>query len=237
MTDSNDRILRTEKRDDQEIGSEAAHEFSAATDLMSDFYREQMSQAAHYQTRIDQTTNWAVTVMAGFLTVVFSSPNIAAYVLLIGVVALCGFLLFETRRYRDYDASRARARILEENLYANTFYPDGAEHDDWRKKLSADLRWPTLKISLREALSRRLKRVYGPLLSILGIAWVLQITIFTPRTPWLESAMIPSVPGVIVVGGVVSFYAGAFILAFWPTSRDAKGEFYGEEIGDWKNYK
>ena len=75
--------------------------------MTSDFYREETSQASHCQARIDRTTNWAVTVMTGFLTVVFFSPNVAAYVLLIGIIALCGFLLFETRRYRFYDAPRA----------------------------------------------------------------------------------------------------------------------------------
>lgn len=95
---------------------------------MSDFYREETSQASHHQARIDRTTNWAVTVMTGFLAVVFFSPNVVAYVLLIGIIALCGFLLFETRRYRFYDAPRARTRLLQENLYANTFRPAGTEH-------------------------------------------------------------------------------------------------------------
>ena len=89
-----------------------------------------MSQVAHYQNRLDQTTNWAVTVMAGFLTVVFSTSDIPAYVLLIGLVALCSFLFFETRRYRSYDASRARTRILQENLYANVFHPTDTKHDE-----------------------------------------------------------------------------------------------------------
>ena len=114
---------------------------------MSDFYREETSQASHYQARIDRTTNWAVTVMTGFLTVVFSRPNVAACVLLIAIIAPCGFLLFGTRRYRFYDASRARTRLLQENLYANTFRPAGTEHTNWREGPSDDLRRPTLKIS------------------------------------------------------------------------------------------
>jgi hypothetical protein len=65
--------------------------------------------------------------------------------------------------------------------------------------------------------------------------WGLRITIFTPRTTWLESAATPSVPGGVVVGGVAAFFLPAPVLAFWPTSRKAGGEFHGEEIGDWKN--
>ena len=89
-------------------------------------------------------------------------------------------------------------------------------------------------MSVFESLSRRLRRVYLPLLAVLGIAWVLQITIFTPDSGWLETAAISSIPGEFVVIGVALFYIGALLLAFWPTSREAKGEFYGEDIGEWK---
>lgn len=223
--------------EDDEIGSEAASQVSQAADLMAEFYRIEMAKTASIQTRIDQTANWAVTVMAAFLTVVFSQPNIAAYVLLIGIVALCGFLFFETRRYQTYDASYSRARMLETNFFANVFHPTGTEHDEWRKEMSDDLRTPTLKMSFREALSHRLRRVYGPLLTVLGIAWMLQITLFTPQTRWIEAAAISAIPGSIVVGGVGVFYLLALLLAFWPTRTEAKTDFHGTEVGDWDRSK
>ena len=237
MTDSKSQDLGEAEAERGEVGREAASEYSQAAALMAEFYRVEASQMASIQARLDQTTNWAVTVMAAFLTVVFSRPNIAAYVLLIGIIALCGFLLFEIRRYRAYDASRSRGRLIEENFFANVFSPGGVDHPDWRKKMGDDLRRPTLKMSFREALSRRLKRVYGPLMTVLGIAWMLQITLFTPQTHWDEAAAIATIPGEYVAGGLALFYVGMGILAYWPTRRSAKGDFHGTDVGDWDSPK
>ena len=150
------------------------------------------------------------------------------------MLALTMFLLFDLRRYRTYDATRSRVRLIEENVFANAFDPAGSVHQDWRQEIGDDLRKPTLKVSMWEALSRRLKRVYLPLLTVLLLAWLFRITIFVSGENPLETAAIPGVPGIIVVGLVGVLYLGASLLALWPTSRHAKGEFHGEEPGDWK---
>lgn len=85
-----------------------------------------------------------------------------------------------------------------------------------------------------EALSRRLQRVYLPLFTVLLLAWVFRITAFVPGETWLRTAALPGVPGTVVVGVVALFYVTAVGLTFLPGSRDAKGEFHGEEAGDWK---
>lgn len=150
------------------------------------------------------------------------------------MLALLMFLLFDLRRYRKYDATRSRVRLIEENVFANAFDPAGTSHRDWRKEIGDDLRNPTLKVSMWEALSRRLKRVYLPLITVLLLAWLFRITIFVSGEDPLETAAVPGVPGIIVVVIVGVTYLGALLLALWPTRREAKGEFHGEESGDWK---
>lgn len=120
------------------------------------------------------------------------------------------------------------------NAFANAFDPTGAELEDWRAELGADLRKPTFKISFRETLSNRVKRVYGPLMSIFGIGWVFEITLFTPERRWTEAAEIPGVSGVVIAALLAVLYGALLLLAYWPAPRKAMGEVYGEEAGEWK---
>ncbi|THE65169.1 DUF2270 domain-containing protein [Salinadaptatus halalkaliphilus] len=195
------------------------------------YYRGEVAQATSSQDRIDQTTNWAITVLAALLSVVFSSPDMPAYLLLVGVLVLCIFLWYEVRRYRFYDMYRARVRFFQENVFANALEPVGVEHPRWREELSDDLRYPTFKVTSWEALSRRLRRIYVLLFAVLGVAWVAKVTLFTQ---WTEAAELPGVHGLVVATLLGTFYLGIVLVAIWPHSRRAKGEVYGEEPGDWK---
>lgn len=220
--------------EEQEVAAAAATDPDEFLSMVPHFYRGEVSQANSAQSRIDRTTDWAIALIAALLSLVFSSPRTPAYLLLIGVLALCVFLFFEVRRYRFYDVWRSRVRMLQENVFANAFDPSGAEHPQWRTVLGEDLRRPTFKVSVLEALSRRIRRVYGLLFVVLGVAWASKVTLFTPETRWTEAAELPGVPGTIVAGGLVLFYAGILLLAVWPSDREAKGEIHGEAADDWK---
>ena len=188
-------------------------------------------------TRLDLTIDWAIGVIAAVLALSFASPESPPYFLLIGILALTIFLMFDVRRYRSYDATRSRVRMIEENVFANAFNPEGSVHTEWRREIADDLRKPTLKVSIREALTRRLRRVYFPLLSVLLVAWIFRITLFVPDEPWFETAAVPGIPGIIVVISVLSYYLAGMVLTAWPTSRQAKGEYHAVEPGDWKSDK
>lgn len=218
----------------REVAQEAAQDQSKFLSLMPHYYRGEVSQMSTRLDRLDLTIDWAVAVIAAMLALSFGSADNPPYFLLIGMFAMVLFLLFDVRRYRAYDAARARVRMVEQNLFANAFSPDGTEHEGWRKEIGDDLRYPTLKVSYREAVSRRLRRVYLPLLTILLVAWVFRITIFVPGESWLETAAIPGVPPEFVVAAVGVFYLAMAALTLLPTSREAKGEFYDQEAGDWK---
>ncbi len=221
-------------RGDEEIGAEIAGDTEALLSALPHYYRGEVSQANASQDRIDRTTNWAITVLAALLSVVFSSPDMPAYLLLIGGLVLSMFLSYEVRRYRFFDLYRARVRFFQENVFANALDPVGAEHPRWREELSADLRYPTFKVSMLEALSRRVRRIYGLLFAVLGIAWAAKVTLFTPESRWTEAAELPGISGVVVAVAVAAFFVCVLAVAMWPHGRRAKGEVHGTEPGGWK---
>ncbi|OIB56284.1 DUF2270 domain-containing protein [Natrialba sp. SSL1] len=220
--------------EDEEIGAAAATDPDDFLAMVPHFYRGEVSQASSAQDRLDRTTDWAITLIAALLSLVFSSADMPAYLLLVGLLLLSMFLFFEVRRYRFYDVWRARVRLLQENVFANAFDPAGAEHPRWREAVGEDLRRPTFKVSFFEALSRRVRRVYALLFAIVGVAWLSKVTLFTPEAQWTEAAELPGVPGIAVATGLALFYLAVVLIAAWPAERRAKGEIHGVETGDWK---
>ena len=221
--------------DDQDVAATIADDPDKFLSLLPQFYRGEINQATTAQDRIDRSTDWAVALIAAVLSLVFSSPDMPAYLLLIGLLVLCVFLWFEVRRYRYFDVARARVRLVQKNVFANALDPIGTETADWRSELSEDLRTPTFKVSRGEALSRRLRRVYGFLITLLVVAWIAKVTLFTPEAQWTEAAELPMVPGTVVGAGIALFFVTMVIVAFWPSHREAMGTMYGEEPGDWKS--
>ena len=225
-----------ESREKREVAAEASQDRSELLSLMGHAYRGELGRTASWRTRIDRTTNWAVVLTASLLTWTFSNESRPHYVLLIGVVMLTVFLGIETRRYRIYDIWRSRVRLLEENVFANALDPEGVEHSNWRELLSEDLREPAVKTPAVEAISRRLRRVYTPLLSVLIGAWVVRLTVFTPSGDGISAtASVGAIPGWIVLALVGSFYAGVSVLTFRSGERRAKGELQSTDRSEeWK---
>jgi len=159
------------------------------------------------------------------LTWAFSSPDNPHYVLLIGVVAVSAFLGVEAHRFRQYDAWRGRLRILEENLFAEMYDPEGDEDADWRADLAADYREPELPLSRLEAVGHRLRRVYLWLLGVLLLAWVVRVTTFSPDASGFEAAAVGSVPGEVVAAGVGAYALVLVALAAWSARGATKREF------------
>jgi uncharacterized membrane protein len=218
-----------------EVAAVAAESHEDLLALVPHYYRGEVSQLTTGQDRIDRTTDWAVALLTAVLSVVFASQSIPAYLLVIGLLALWTFLAFEVRRYRFYDLSRARVRLIEENVFANAFEAAGAQHEDWRAELADDLREPTFKVTVLEALSRRVKRVYGWLFTVVIAAWALKVTLFTPVDDWQTAASLPGIPGEVVAVLLGVFLVFLVALALWPFEREAKGEVHGVESGEWKD--
>ena len=226
----------TTPTEDAEVGNELAEDSSDMSSILGDAYRGELDRETTWRSRLDQTTTWGVTVVAAILTWAFSSPDNPHYIILVGVLAVTIFLFIEARRYRDYDVYRSRVRLFQQNLLADALEPSrGVEHEDWRRKLSGDYRTPTLKVSMREATSNRLQRIYLPLLAVLLVAWLFRTTAFAPDENALATASIAAVPGTAVLGIVALFYVAVVLVAFWPRKREAKGEFQEGDPGEWKD--
>ena len=223
-------------REEREVAAEAATDRSDLLSLMAHTYRGELGRTSSWRTRIDRTTNWAVVVTASLLTWTFSSESRPHYVLLIGLVMLSVFLGIETRRYRTFDVWRSRVRLLEENVFANALDPEGVEQSNWRELLSEDLREPTIKMPAVEAVSRRLRRVYAPLVSVLIAAWVVRLTVFTPPgSGVVETAAVGALPGALVLAAVGCFYLVVLALTLRRAPRRAKGEMQAAEAAEeWK---
>lgn len=229
--DAND--FDPEAPEEREIGREMVDQSTGLGSVMAHLYRGEMDRVTMWRQRLDESTKWAVTVIAAILTYAFSTDTSPA-ILLVGIVVTVMFLGIEARRYRDYDVYRSRARLIEENLFANALDPSaGVEHRDWRIELSDDYRHPSLKIPGREALKRRLQRIYLPLLAVLLAGWLFRITALSSR-PIVEAAAVGSIPGSVVISAVAVFYLMAVAFTFWPQERQAKGERNETNIGEWK---
>lgn len=198
-------------------------------------YRGEVYRMRFWRERLDRTTHWAIIVIAAILTWAFSSRSRPHYIILMAVAILSVFLLIEARRFRGYDIWRSRVRTLQKNVFSYALDPSNdLPNPDWREALSEDYRTPTVKISVEESLAHRLRRVYFPLYSLLGAAWLLRITGFSMEG-WPQSATIAGIPGVVVTALVAVFYLVIGIIAFRPRTWHVAGEIRGAENGFWEN--
>lgn len=232
MSTSNTDDFDPEAPKEREIGREMVDKSTGLGTVAAHLYRGEMNRVTTWRQRLDSTTKWTVTVIAAVFVYAFSGGASHA-VLLAGIVVTAMFLGIEARRYQDYDVFRSRVRMIQENLLANALDPSqGVEHRDWRAELSEDYRHPKIKIPYREALQRRLRRVYLPIFVVLLAGWFFRITALT-KGPIITGATLGSIPGVVVIGAVCVFYLAAFAVTFWPVERQAKEEFGETDYGEW----
>lgn len=232
MVDENGHSEADTDRDRQEFAENGSLDVSDRIAVIDNFYRGEMERTVGWRTRLDQTTNWAVVLMAAILTFAFSSTDNPHYVVLIGVLGVFAFLVIESQRYQEYDAWRYRVRLMQRGFVAETFDPATSAPSDWQERLADDLREPSLVISRWRAIGHRLKRVYLFLLSVLIFAWLLRISVFDSGRSWLETATIGSIPGEAVVGIVAGLYLLSVALAVWSAVDDKMREFRDDPISE-----
>ncbi len=143
---------------------------------MVHFYRGEIGRIMVWRQRLDATTNWAIISASAILTFALSHPEITHVVFMIANAMVFLLLIIEGRRYRYYDAFRARVRMLEAHfLVPVVMRRQETSTIDWRELLAEDLLLPSFKIGFRESISRRLRRNYVWIFSILLGAWVLKV--------------------------------------------------------------
>jgi uncharacterized membrane protein len=180
---------------------------------MSHFYRGELGRIMAWRARLDSTSSWAITLTSTIFTVAFSIERVPHIIFFFNIAIVWGLLWIEARRYRFYDAFRARVRMLEAHFLVpiisqNTSLLQG----EWQRLVCEDLLLPSFKVSKFEAVGRRLKRNYGFIFSIILVAWITKI--FLHAEPGIDSPAAfyqalhvgPSIPSWLV--------AGIFLLTF-----------------------
>lgn len=153
-----------------------SHFDQSYVNAMSHFYRGELGRIMAWRARLDNTTNWAITVTSTIFTVAFSIPQVPHIIFFFNVAIVWMMLWIEARRYRFYDAFRARVRMLEAHFLVPIVSGNSSLlQGDWQRLVCEDLLLPSFKISRFEAVARRLKRNYGFIFIIVLVAWITKI--------------------------------------------------------------
>jgi uncharacterized membrane protein len=204
------------------------------------YYRGEMGRMASWRDRIDRTSNWAITMVAGLLSVSLSTSSSHHGVVLFAMLLISLMLLIEARRYRFFDVYRARVRKLERHYFAQALDPQADLKPDWAAGIARSLRNPCFLISYREALFRRIRRNYVWMYVILLFAWLLKISTpkLLPNEPKMDvvfsvseavnNAALGPAPGWSVIAVVALFYAAILYAAIHREPDD--GEFAHGEV-------
>ena len=143
---------------------------------MSHFYRGELGRIMVWRQRLDMTTNWAITSSTAIITIAFSTRGVPHIIFFFNLAIVAVLLWIEARRYRFYDAFRARVRMLE----AHFLVPMVMENrellqGEWKKLVCEDLILPCFKITKLEAIGRRMKRNYMFIFILILIAWLTKV--------------------------------------------------------------
>ena len=205
------------------------------------YYRGELSRMITWRDRLDHTTNWAIAATAAMLSVTLSSPSSHHAVILCAMLLVFLLLRIEARRYRYFDVSRRRARLLEKNYYSRLFVRgDSEDQPSWREMLSQDLHRPRFNLSLFEAIRIRLRRNYIWIYLTLLVSWWLKVSTvvlnaqtgearFVSAEQLMRNASVSYIPGSLVIAGVLLFY---FWLLFMSLGRVAQSVEAGGEEAD-----
>ena len=202
------------------------------TTVLIHYYRAMVGRADTWRVRMDTTTNWAIGATAALISFALGAPDIPHYVVFLASFLTIIFLLLEGRRLTFYHLWQQRVLLLEERFIAQAVSPTASSEDDvdltdLATGLEPHLGRTVPTMSLRKAMSRRLRRVYVYLFLSQVFAWGLKLAIHPTAADsagdWLSRAEIGAIPGAGVVFLVVAtLLVGAVLAAFGggPWSKD-----------------
>lgn len=173
---------------------------SAEAGALAHLYRAEVYRSTIWRQRLDMTTNWAVVSTGIALSVAFATEDASPLpIVLVGMLTVM-FLILEARRYRYFSVWKFRARLLELAVYVPILQGKGISiPQDKGSPLSDDYQRPQHRISGLRAMGRRLRRNYGWIFAIQGLAYFAKIAIHpNDAQTWSEfvyRAHIGQVPG------------------------------------------
>lgn len=170
--------------------------------IMAHIFKSELSRSDTWRTRLDTTTNWALTTTAAVVSFGFSTGG-SHITFLGGLWMVVSFLMIEARRYRYYDLWNRRLRLLEEGYWAPLFRHEPTDPDAIRE-LAHEMERPQIQLSLFSAVATRLNRTYGPILIVLLLSWFVKV--YSQPTPvtgfreFVERTHVGPLPGMVVCG-------------------------------------
>jgi uncharacterized membrane protein len=201
---------------------------AALATAMGQFYRGEVGSSNTWRCRLDTTSNWGVLLTGATLSFTFSDATHPHFVIPINSLLVLVFLFIEARRYRYYEICSSRARVIEMDYFAPMLSSQTIGDKDWAAHLSDDLSTPDFTISMWEALGRRLRRNYIPLLIMLAACWILKVYLQPEPAhdfnEFITRSSIGIIPGwiVFIVGTIFNGAVATLALATIGL-RQAKG--------------
>src|SRR3954447_4536250 len=208
---------------------------------LSHFYRGELGRIMVWRQRLDITTNWAITSSTAIITIAFSNREVPHIIFFFNLAIVWGMLWIEARRYRFYDAFRARVRMLE----AHFLMPIIMENPDllqgeWKKLVCEDLILPSFKISKLEAIGRRLKRNYVFIFILIMVAWVTKIFLHASEPivggrAFYHALRVGHIPSWLVAATLVGTFASVIGITIY-VSKKSSGEIteFGAHRSLWR---
>lgn len=184
---------------------------------MAHLYRGELGRSDRWRTRLDTTTNWALTTTAAVISFGFANTGTSHITMLVGIWMVTTFLLIEARRYRYYDLWNRRLRLLEDGYWAPMLRHEPIDPDAM-KELALELSRPQIQLSLFSAVSTRLNRAYGPILLVLLLTWFVKVFSHpepaSTFTEFLDRARVGPIPGALImtVLAVITFFYVALLI-------------------------
>ena len=199
---------------------EALHDESSSDQgyitAMSHFYRGEIGRIMVWRQRLDTTTTWGITTTGTIFTVAFSFEKVPHLIFFFNLAIVLMMLWIEARRYRFYDAFRARVRMLEAHFITPVILREKPKLEgNWRKLVAEDLLVPAFKISMFESIGRRLQRNYAFITTIILTAWITKIFIHPPAAQDINS--LGSLYSALSVGAFPSWFVATIMLGTFLT--------------------
>lgn len=195
--------------------------------VLAQFYRAGMARADTWRSRLDATTNWAVVTTAAVITFAYGGGAAPHYVLLMALPFATFFLLMETRRYQLFNLWQRRIRAVHRFVVVPALTPEEGPTDEeirrGRSWIARELGKSVPYLGLVEAAGYRIRRTYGPLITLVILAWVAKL--WMHPTPAGSMGELVARAGVGVIPGVwVCVGIGLFFLAFVALAVAAPSE-------------
>jgi uncharacterized membrane protein len=199
-----------------QLGRERTREFEPMSEMTyAHLYRAEISRSTSWRTRLDTTTNWAITTAAAVMSLSFSNARTPHATVLVGFALVCVFLGIETRRYRYYDLWARRVRLIETG-YLVPLLRREEPTDDFAAALASELSKPRLRISAVDSLTFRFSRTYAPIVALMLAGWVVKLDIHpAPARSFHEMVARGSIgplPAAVVWAGWLLTCLGALVL-------------------------